>query len=133
MMSRTDNACQRIINCGYKDFQHLGEIILFLSFPTTFGFHVSLSFFVCTNMHTHRYVCILRTLFYVKREVLSVNIARTTQKHYVNLHKLLSYPQLTPLRSSSVARINFSLAVQMDTRKASRCIVANQTEAQQGN
>lgn len=40
---------------------------------------------------------------------------------------------MTSLRSSSVARMNFSLAVQMDTRKASRCIVANQKEAQQGN
>lgn len=65
--------------------------------------------------------------------VLHVNTSRRTQNHFVNIHKLLDYPQLTSLRSSSVARINFSLAVQMDARKASRCIVANQKGAQQGN
>lgn len=81
------------------------------------------------------YVCvrILSTLLYAKRMVLHVNASRRTQNRFVNIHKLLDYPQLTSLRSSSVARINFSLAVQMDSRKASRCVVANQKEAQQGN
>lgn len=87
----------------------------------------------CVCMYIHICVRMVSTLLYVKRMVPHVSTARRAPKHFVNIHKLLCYPQLTSLRSSCVARINFSLAVQMDTRKASRCIVANQTEAQQGN
>lgn len=119
-----------------RSFSNLEKYPFPHNFPTSFGFLVSLSvLFVCGHCFVCVCVCLnpLNPSLYVKRIVLHFSTWRRTQNHFVNINKLLDYPQLTSLRSSSLARINFSLTVQMDTRKASRCIVANQKETQQGN